>query len=479
MTISRAAVCGLLLGLLLLWLPSGTGAQGNIDCRAAVDNVFKKAKDLSIKDNVLNDELASLPAKCKVKESDSMLGFPRYRDQIKAQQEEEDGSSRRTEKTAWAASPPGGGTPPGRVAVSPKDETVDKFLHDCAGKPVKAANCDKLRKDFVEILKEDLLRLGSTAKRAYLPVIVRMFKSEEVELRIAAADAIGMIGPQNSDVEVLAPLTNDPVPDVRRAVSQMISRGKGEALGLLGQRTVLMRTGLTPDKPADPGKYSLPVAPQSAYLFFSSDAAVGRLSYVTKGMNEAAAFFKGKAKKGPFKLEEFQDKFRFQLQDEEEARGQVQEQQLKQIEKAKPDPTNMQALTEYMEKIQAVQMGQTTKMLLDSYQPTLYGAPTVYVLEERQIGQRSYPTRYVVLYQEQALRKPGYRLSWMTVSDDAIKAAQAVSMVIEKQEEAQNKEAEALKKRDEALQDLVRKKDEQEKKKFKKGQADLERELGF
>ena len=131
MTISRAAVCGLLLGLLLSWLPSGTGAQGNIDCRVAVDNVFKKAKDLSIKDNILNDELASLPAKCKVEESDSMLGFPRYRDQIKAQQEEEDGSSRSTEKTAWAASPPGGGTPPGRVAVSPKDETVDEPSRLC------------------------------------------------------------------------------------------------------------------------------------------------------------------------------------------------------------------------------------------------------------------------------------------------------------------------------------------------------------
>ena len=54
-------------------------------------------------------------------------------------------------------------------------------------------------------------------------------------------------------------------------------------------------------------------------------------------------------------------------------------------------------------------------MSFDSYQSNLYGAPTVYVLEERQIGQRSYPTRYVVVYQELALRRPGYRLSWMTV----------------------------------------------------------------
>jgi hypothetical protein len=42
-----------------------------------------------------------------------------------------------------------------------------------------------------------------------------MFKSEEIELRIATADSIGMIGPEDSDVEMLAILTNDPVPDVR------------------------------------------------------------------------------------------------------------------------------------------------------------------------------------------------------------------------------------------------------------------------
>ena len=118
-------------------------------------------------------------------------------------------------------------------------------------------------------------------------------------------------------------------------------------------------------------------------------------------------------------------------------------------------------------------------MLLNSYQPQLFVSPTVYVLEERQIGQRSYPTRYVVLYQDQAIRKPGYRLSWMTVPDDAIKAAQGVSLVAEKEEAARNNENEALKKRAEALQNLEKKKDEQEKKQFKKGQADLEKELGF
>jgi transcription antitermination factor NusG len=242
-----------------------------------------------------------------------------------------------------------------------------------------------------------------------------------------------------------------------------------------------MRTGLTPETATDATKFTMPVAPESAYLFYASDAAFGRLAYVVKGMNETMAFFKGKAKKGPFKLEEFQEKYRYQLQDEQEALDQAQQAAGKQLENEKPpDPTNLQAFTDYMQRMQSVSMqGSSGRMSFDSYQSNLYGAPTVYVLEERQIGQRSYPTRYVVVYQELALRRPGYRLSWMTVPDNAVKTAQVASLVSEKQEEASKKENEALKKRADALQNLEKKKDEQEKKKFKKGQSDLEKELGF
>jgi nucleosome binding factor SPN SPT16 subunit len=363
---------------------------------------------------------------------------------------------------------------------SPKTATVKKYLESCQGKPATEAGCDKIRKDTIEILKEDLLTLGSSADRGFLLSILPVFKSDEPELRIAAADAIGMIGPEDRDADLLALVTNDPVPDVRQAVAQMISHGKGSAISLLGQRIVSMRTGLTPETPADAAKFNLPVAADSTYLFDSSDASVGRLSYIAKGKNDPAQFYKTKAKKGPFKLDEFKEKYRYQLQDEQEALNQAQEEEAKQLEKVKPpDPTNMQAFMEYMGKMQSLNVERSSRMFLDSYQPTLYGAPTVYVLEERQIGQRTYPTRYVVLYQEQALRKPGYRLSWMTVPDNAIKTAQAASLVGEMEEEGRKKEDEASKKRGEALDNLIKKKDAQEKSKFKKGQADLEKELGF
>jgi hypothetical protein len=367
---------------------------------------------------------------------------------------------------------------------SPKDEAVDKFLDGCLTAVAKAPDCDKLKKDALVIIKEDVLRLGSTANRAYLTNILRMFYSDDAELRIAAANAIGMIGPQDSDVDKLMGLTNDPVPDVRHAVSSMLNQGKGSAISLLKQRAMPMRNGQAVEKREDASKYSMPVAPDSVYLFDTSDATRGRLSYVVR-KGDAGSFFKSKTKKGPYKWSEFQELYRYQLQDEQAALDQAQQAAGKQLENEKPpDPTNLQAFTDYMQRMQAVSMqGSTGRMYFDSYQPNLYGAPTVYVLEERPIGQRSYPTRYVVVYQELAFKRPGYRLNWTTVPDDALKAAQVASLKEQREEEALKatikREDEAAKKREAELDALTKKKDAAEKKQFKKGQEDLEKALGF
>jgi hypothetical protein len=378
-----------------------------------------------------------------------------------------------------AAPPPAAGKPEAMApGEAPQSRVVDQFLRDCAGKPGAGQNCEKLKRDSVAILIEDLRRLGSTANRKYLPAIVRMFWSDEPELRIAAADAIGMIGPLDGDIDMLIPVVNDPIPDVRHAVSNMIPRGKGKALDLLKERIMPLRTGREAEKPADPGTFSLPVAPESVYLFDSSDAATGRLSYVTRGKSDPGQFYKSKSKKGPYTWDKFKEQYHYQLQDEEEALNQVQRTQ---VEKEKgPDPSNMQAYLEYIQRMGSLSMqGGMGRMYFDNYQQNLYGAPTVYVLEERQIGQRSYPTRYVVVYQELAFKRPGYRLNWTTAPDSAIKTAQAASLAEEKEELANKAESEALKKKEAELDALTKKKEAAEKKQFKQGQADLEKQLGF
>jgi hypothetical protein len=315
-----------------------------------------------------------------------------------------------------------------------------------------------------------------------MPTLLKILKKDEPELRIAAADAIGMIGPQDSDVEALVPAANDPVPDVRFAVSNMISHGKGTAITLLRERIMPHRTGRAPETPTDAGKYSLPIAPDSVYLFDSSDATKGRLSYITNAKSDPSQFYKAKAKKGPYKWDQFKEQYRYQLKDEEEAMNQAQKAASKQLENEKPpDPAkNMEAYVEYMQKLASVStQGSMGRLYYDNYQPNLYGAPTVYVLEERQIGQRSYPTRYVVVYEELAFKRPGYRLGWTTVPDDALKATQVASLKEEQQELARKKEGEAAKKKSEELETLIQKKNEQQKKQFKKGQDDLEKALGF
>lgn len=388
----------------------------------------------------------------------------------------------------WAASISTAGQQPATAdapADDREDQVVAKYLRDCGGQAPKNAGCDKLRNDFVSILKEDLFTLGSTADRTYLPDIVRMLGRKEVDLRIAATHAIGMIGLEDSDINLLLPYTNDRVPDVRHAVSNMIPHGKGKALELLKERIFPIRTGLEVENPVDASKYSMPVAPASIYLFDSSDPMKGRLSYVTKGKSDPAPFFKAKAKKGPYKWDEFKEQYRYQLKDEDAALDQAQQAAGKKLETEKPpDPTNVQAYTEYMQRLASVStQGSLGKIHFDAYQPNLYGAPTVYVLEERQIGQRSYPTRYAVVYQELAFKRPGYRLAWTTVPDDALKAAQVASLKEQKEEEllkaATKKEEEAAKKREADLDSLTKKKDTAEKKQFKKGQSDLEKELGF
>src|SRR3982751_6097266 len=347
-----------------------------------------------------------------------------------------------------AASPTGNKatTGPG-VSSSPKTDAVKKYLDGCRVTPPKEANCDKLTQEALQILTEDLHTLGSSADRTYLLSILPMFRSDAVALRIAAADAMGMIGLQDQDAEFVAPLANDPVPDVRRAVGQMIQRGKGPALSLLGQRTASMRTGLTPETAPDMSTLKMPVAPESTYLFYASEPALGRLSYVAKGMNEATAFFKGKAKRGPFKLEEFQETYRDQLEDEQHAQDAAGDERSKQsakdMDNLKPDPANMAAYLEKIQQIQAVSMSRTMAMMTNLYQPNLYGSPTVYILEERQIGSGTYPTRYVVLYQDLALRRPGFRLCWMTATDEAIKSFQTASMINRKREESQRKAEES------------------------------------
>jgi len=357
---------------------------------------------------------------------------------------------------------------------APKDEVVKTYLATCRAKPVKQAECNAVRKEAIDIIREDVLTLGSSANTLYLPTLLNIFKSEEPELRIAAADAVGMIGPPESFFAHFALIANDPVPDVRKAASQMLQHGKGETLALLARRTgASARSGRTPETPPDPKKYGMPVPPDSTYLFFASDATQGRLTYITnKTMKNNLAFIKQNAKKGPLELVAFNELYEKALDDEQQAREQAKDEAMSKMFSQEPptDPTKMDAYLKQMGQAQSAVATQNQFMLDELYPADVFGSPKVYVLEERKIGQRNYPTKYVVLYEDKALKRPGVRLCWMTLSDQAIKSAQSTSLMKETFEETTPEEHDAP---------VIKEKSEQERKKFKQEQSDLEKQLGF
>ena len=358
---------------------------------------------------------------------------------------------------------------------TPKDELVGKYLSTCRTKPMKPAECATVKKEAIDILKEDLRTLGSSANKVYLSTILPVFKSDEPDLRIAAADAVGMIGSLESDLEYLSVLANDPVPDVRKAASQMLQHGKGQSLALLARRTAATaHSGRMPDTLPDPKKTGMPVSPDSTYLFFASDVTQGRLGYVTyKTLKDTMAFYKQKAKKGPLDLEAFTQTYEKALEDEQHAREQAQQEAMANILSHQPptDPSNMEAFLKQLEQSQTVAASQAIFMGEELYPKDIFGSPKVFVLEERKIGQRIYPTKYVVLYEDQALKRPGFRLCWMTLSDQAIKTTQMTSMM-----------GEAMEKNVPQAEDIVpglKEKSEKERKKFKEEQLDLEKQLGL
>ena len=358
---------------------------------------------------------------------------------------------------------------------SPKDAVINTYIGSCRTTPMKKAECERIAPQAIDTLKEDLRTLGSSANPFYLPTILPIFQSDESELRIAAADAVGMIGPTESIFPALTILANDPVPDVRKAASHMLQHGKEPALALLARRTAAsVRTGRTPDTPPNLKTIGIPIPPDSQYLFFASDVTQGRLAYVTKTDTKAnLAFFKPKAKKGPLELTAFQELYDQALSDEQQAREQANQETMTKMFSQQPpkDPTKMDAYLKQMEQAQSALAAQNTFQSDELYSPDIYGSPKVVILEERKIGQRNYPTKYVVLYEDRALNRPGIRLCWLAVPDQVIKTTQMTS--------AMKDILEQLPPQEHDIPPIIKEKSEKEQKQFKQEQRDLEKELGL
>jgi HEAT repeat protein len=80
-----------------------------------------------------------------------------------------------------------------------------------------------LRESAVRVLTQDIETMGASGAPAYLPILTVILRSREAELRLAAADSIGMIGPTAAETPELTRLLNDPVPGVAAAARRALA----------------------------------------------------------------------------------------------------------------------------------------------------------------------------------------------------------------------------------------------------------------
>lgn len=160
-----------------------------------------------------------------------------------------------------------------------KDQAVTAFL--------QSPGDEQKRQRAVQILREDLQRLGSTANHRHMPVLMKIAREGEPELRAAAAEAMGMIGPRESEMDALVGALNDPVREVREAALAALGQVKGSEraplLVKLARDSAAQRSQqggrYQPQPEPDEKKLGAPLYPGATYLHYASDAEAGRAAY--------------------------------------------------------------------------------------------------------------------------------------------------------------------------------------------------------
>jgi hypothetical protein len=104
-----------------------------------------------------------------------------------------------------------------------KDRTVLRFIQAGTGSDAET------RDGAVRILREDILTMGATADQGHLPTLAKVLRSKEPDLREAAANAIGMIGPTANETSALGQLLRDPVAPVAQAARHALEASRDPA----------------------------------------------------------------------------------------------------------------------------------------------------------------------------------------------------------------------------------------------------------
>jgi len=297
------------------------------------------------------------------------------------------------------------------VGTSTQDEdkakTVKAFVQYCQGQTKSSPECEKIRKEAVSILKEDLLTLGSSADKSKSPLLVNVLRSNEAELRAAAADALGMIRPTPAEVPALMKALNDSVPLVRqsvRAALQSKTEPSPAADILIRKANKDKRKDMEPDPIPQEGRLGVTVYSGATYLYYASDLAAGRIAFATSDSVEKVLNFYSAQAKGPsMTADQFNKAYK------EKPTGSAQQEMgkamMERMMKAVQEGKNPQELQAEMLK------GFTTELPTREYSDReLYGSPVFLVLEESDLGGMKRPVRFVAVFQDRGLNQTGFVL---------------------------------------------------------------------
>ncbi len=102
-----------------------------------------------------------------------------------------------------------------------KRQVIELFVHRAV--MGRDDSDEALHAGAVAILKRDIDTLGASGQPEYLPMLTKVLASPDPELRAAAADSIGMIGPTDAETPALSKLLNDTSPEVAKAAKRALA----------------------------------------------------------------------------------------------------------------------------------------------------------------------------------------------------------------------------------------------------------------